>query len=131
MTVTLVQKNKNPTATTAQLNKELYSITSKTTHTKTGYDKNMPSKDGSKLALCGRLPCLDNSVVLICSTIQSKSAPYRHLAVASRAEAACNANPQSLQGCSARTTKNCSPFHSLLLQQLQMHRVLPTQTKNL
>jgi len=44
-----------------------------------------------EFTLFGRLPCLERSVVLICSTIQSNSAPYRHFAVASRVEAACSA----------------------------------------
>jgi len=60
--------------------------------------KNAPNcskKSGNELALCGLLPCLDSNVVLICSTIQSNSAPYRHLAVASRAEAACIASQQA------------------------------------
>jgi len=49
----------------------------------------------SELTLFGLLQCLDSSVVLICSTIQSNSAPYRHLAVASRAAAACIAHEQT------------------------------------
>ena len=68
------------------------------------------------LALCGRLPCLDNSVVLICSTIQSNSAPYRHLAVASRTEAACIASQHSLHW---QKQPNINTFHTLLLHQRQ------------
>lgn len=57
-------------------------------------------KGDSELTLFGLLQCLDSNVVLICSTIQSNSAPYRHLAVASRAAAACIAQTRISIHCS-------------------------------
>jgi len=61
-------------------------------------------KGDSELTLFGLLQCLDSNVVLICSTIQSNSAPYRHLAVASRAAAACIAQTRiSIHCCCIET----------------------------